>query len=75
MENYKLIDMDNVRGVRYYSYEHEGITYFLETAWKRVVDDYDEYLGSVEHDHYELLGYNEVFDCEPYTSKLDFSWM
>lgn len=76
MENYKITSQDRIRGTYEYAYEHQGIVYFLETAWKRVVDDYDEYLGSVELDHYELLGYNIAFGYEPSSvTKLDFSWM
>jgi len=74
MNQYKLVSEDNDRRKKY-EYEHKGTTYVLETAWRRVVDDYDEYLGSVELDHIELSGYNTVIDYREYPNKSDFTWL
>lgn len=62
--------------------EHNGIIFYLKNALKYVIDDYDEYLGSVELSHYERLNYNEVTDFNyrkiannKIPDTLDLTWM
>ena len=62
--------------------EHNGIIFYLKNALKYVIDDYDEYLGSVELSHYERLDYNEVTDfnyrkiaTNKIPDTLDLTWM
>ena len=49
----------------------------MRSALHYVIDDYDEYLGSVEQSHYEELNYNEVIDFNQLESDttLDLTWM
>lgn len=52
-------------------------TFLLRSALQYVIDDYDEYIGSVEQSHYDDLGYYEVinFNLLDNAEVLDLSWM
>lgn len=56
---------------------HNNSRFLMRSALYYVIDDYDEYLGSVEQSHYEELNYNEVIDFNQseFDSTLDLTWM
>lgn len=58
-----------------YSYQYNGITYYLQDATKYVIDDYDYDLGSVELSHYENLGYKNIIGYEEDIDDIDLTWM
>ena len=74
MEKYKIVWGD-IEGRRVYEYEHYGITYFLETAWKQEIVDYDEYLNNIESSHIKLLDYNVVTGYIGNQSEIDLTWV
>ena len=53
-----------------------NIEFKVEAATKRIVDDYDPYIGSVELSHDEYLGYSEItgFKAVEFTDTLDLTW-
>ncbi len=58
----------------------ENVVYLLKDAQAYIIDEYDEYLGSVELSHYEELGYENVVNYSPlnyadYIDALDLTWM
>ena len=56
--------------------EHDDREFVLGTALQYVVDDYAEYLGSVEQSYYGQLDYYEVIDfAETESDTLDLRWM
>lgn len=73
-ENYIVVSDNGERG-KIYSYQHNGITYYLQDATKYVVDDYDEVIGSVELSHYENLGYKNIIGYEEDVDSIDLTWM
>ena len=81
MYNYNLEGEKMKHPYQYYGrvkeVEQGDSKFLLKSALYYVVDDYDEYLGSVEQSHYEDLGYFEVknFDAPTGTDTLDLSWM
>ena len=62
---------------RVFEEQHGEGKFLIRNALRYVIDDYDDYLGSVELSHYEKLSYNEVadFNFPEGTEELDFTWM
>ena len=65
--NMESIDLEKEKKVHPYEYYgkvfvevHNNTRFLMRSALHYVIDDYDEYLGSVEQSHYEELNYNEV---------------
>lgn len=54
-----------------YDFEFQGVVYHIEPAWKLVVDDYDEYLCSIELSHREGLGFSRITSYKGETDTLD----
>lgn len=81
MNNYNLDEENNKHPFQYYGNVKEvqqgDSKFLLKSALSYVVDDYDEYLGSVEQSHYEDLGYYEVknFNVPTGVDTLDLTWM
>lgn len=81
MENYNFDEEKKSHPHKYYGHVKEHETeignYLLKSALYYVVDDYDEYLESVEQSHYEDLGYYELtnFNLLDGTTEMDLSWM
>ena len=73
-KNYIVVSDNGERG-KIYSYQYNGITYYLQDATKYVVDDYDEFTGSVELSHYEGLGYKNIIGYEEDVDGIDLTWM
>ena len=78
------IDLEKEKKVHPYEYYgkvfvevHNNTRFLMRSALHYVIDDYDEYLGSVEQSHYEELNYNEVIDFNQLESDatLDLTWM
>ena len=67
----------SLRGGKVHEEEHNGSTFLLRDALARIVDSYDEYIGSVEQSHHEKLDYHEVtnYNLAPETDTLDLTWM
>ena len=59
--------------------QHGDKLFKLEQAMEYIIDDYDEYLGSVELSHYEALNYYNVTDYKPLDATtmdtLDLTWV
>ncbi len=81
MGNYDLEKEKRVHPYQYYGKvfekEHNGTKFLMRSALYYVVDDYDEYIGSIEQSHYEELDYNEVIDFNQPVEEtiLDLTWM
>ncbi len=81
MKNYNLEDEEKMHPYEFYGKvfeeKHGEGTFLMRSALKYVIDDYDEYISSVEVSHFEDLGYYEVinFDLPIDVSTLDLTWM
>lgn len=53
----------------------DGVSFHLRRATEYVIDDYDQYLGSVELSHYEDLGYDIVTGYSGDVSTIDLTWV
>lgn len=70
-------DMHERKGGEVYEEEHNGATFLLKDALATVIDDYDEYINSIEQSHHEKLDYREVtnYKLAPEADTLDLTWM
>lgn len=58
-----------------YDVTKDGVLYHMNRPAKLVVDNYDDYNGSIESSHHESIGYAIVEGYEGNTETLDFSFI
>ena len=81
MINYNISKEREKHPYKYYGkifeVSYQDTDFVLRSALNYVVDDYDEYLGSVEQSHYEEAGFNIVYNYNQFeeSNELDFTWM
>lgn len=73
--NSSLYNGGDLGNIESYDVEKDGVIYHCHQDSYRIVDDYDEALGSVEESHRESTGYIIVDGYKGETSKLDFTFI
>ena len=81
MINYNISKEREKHPYKYYGkifeVSYQDTDFIARTALNYVVDDYDEYLGSIEQSHYEEAGFNIIYNYNQFeeSNELDFTWM
>ena len=70
--NSKLYNGWDIGDTERESFNYKGVLYIIRNAHRRVIDDYDEALASVELSHHEALGYRMIESETPDAEVLDF---
>ena len=81
MINYNISKEREKHPYKYYGkvfeVSYQDTDFIARTALRYIVDDYDEYLGSIEQSHYEEAGFNVIYNYNQFeeSNELDFTWM
>lgn len=74
-KNSSLYNGGDIGNIESYDVERDGVIYHCHQDSYRVIDDFDEALGSVEESHRESTGFIVVDGYEGDTDTLDFTFI